>query len=1343
MGYRGLHRGMADTGDTAEVESLTTGLPSDGDVFAPGGTLHWQWQLVGTWGLHADLVWPDYTGSGVLVAVLDDGFQYTHPELAANYRVDLDFDALGNDSDAAAADADDNHGTAVMGTILADDNGTGTVGVAFDAQGIGIRMGNGAQTSIDDILEGFQYLLTTDADVMNNSWGFTTPYSDDSGKEFGGTDIYQITDVMSDLAATGRDGLGTNLVFAAGNSRAAGDNVNYHNFQNSPYAITVGAIQSNGTFASFSTPGASILVSAAGQLDWTIDRTGAAGYGSGDYNYFSGTSAAAPVITGLVALMLDANPDLGWRDVQQILAYSAQFNDPASAGWHYNGAVNWNGGGLHFSHDYGFGAADAFRAVRLAETWDLQQTSANMTTVSSALASPALAIPATGTVTTTINMAQNVSIEKVLIDLDISHSKAGDLVVTLISPTGTESVLVNHPGNGSFTSIYGVTGIDFVTSTNADRGEGSAGTWTLRIEDTVAGNAGILNNWQLTFMGSAPSANDLYVFTNDFGNFSGADLAARSMITDTDGGTDTLNLATVTSNSTVNLNTVSGTIAGKTVTFAGGTIIENIYGGDGNDILTGNAANNSFHGGRGNDTLQGMGGDDTLDGGRGVDTVLYALSVADFSFTFVDAVTVVADCIMDLTGTDTLLNIENFSFLDGLFSRLQLEDYSSGAHAISLAFTQSAKTYNLTSLTDGSDTLNATEMGFGTDLTDYVQIDRTADSLSLNYLSIYAPSTIRIDGGNASETLAIGGVKSGIIATVYAGAGNDVVSINLAANSSVYGGDGNDTLTGGAGKDSLYGESGNDALNGGLGIDAMAGGAGDDAYIVDNGYDVVTEALNAGTDTVSASVTHTLSANVENLILTGIAAIGGTGNALNNTLTGNTASNILNGGGGADTMTGGLGNDTYVIDNASDAATENPNEGIDTVKSGISYALAANIENLTLTGAAAINATGNALNNILTGNSGANILDGGLGLDKMAGGAGDDTYVVGTAGDSVTEGLNMGTDTVLSAITYTLTTNVELLTLTGASAINGTGNTLNNTLTGNTAANLLNGGLGADTMAGGAGNDTYIVDNAGDIITENLNQGIDTVQSVISYALAANVENLTLTGTALSSGTGNDLANILTGNAYANTLIGGLGSDTLNGGGSADTLIGGAGNDLYIVDNIGDILTENAGEGTDTVQSSVSLTLSADFENLTLSGSGSISGTGNAGNNVITGNNTANILSGGDGNDTLIGAGGLDQLTGGLGADTFVIRSLTEGADIVKDFSMAQGDKLDISDLLTGFDPQTELLSNFVRTVASGSNTVVQVDASGSGASYLTATSLEGVSVSLATLVNDGHLIVV
>jgi len=267
-------------------------------------------------------------------------------------------------------------------------------------------------------------------------------------------------------------------------------------------------------------------------------------------------------------------------------------------------------------------------------------------------------------------------------------------------------------------------------------------------------------------------------------------------------------------------------------------------------------------------------------------------------------------------------------------------------------------------------------------------------------------------------------------------------------------------LTGNTLNNVLVGNSAANLLDGGTGADGMSGGAGDDTYVIENVGDTVTENAGEGVDTVQSALTYTLGANVENLVLTGTTAINGTGNARDNVLTGNSAANVL---------TGGAGNDTYVV-GTGDTVTEAASAGIDTVQSSITWTLGVNLENLTLTGTTAINGTGNTLDNVLIGNSGANVL---------TGGAGNDTYVVGT-GDSVVENASAGTDTVQSAITWTLGANLENLTLLGSSVINGTGNTSDNVLAGNTAANTLTGLGGNDTYlySRGGGQDT-VIDNAG------------------------------------------------------------------------------------------------------------------------------------------------------------------------------------------------------------------------------------------------------------------------
>ncbi|MDH2484722.1 putative Ig domain-containing protein [Acinetobacter baumannii] len=333
-------------------------------------------------------------------------------------------------------------------------------------------------------------------------------------------------------------------------------------------------------------------------------------------------------------------------------------------------------------------------------------------------------------------------------------------------------------------------------------------------------------------------------------------------------------------------------------------------------------------------------------------------------------------------------------------------------------------------------------------------------------------------------------------------------------------------------------------------------------------------------------------------------------------------------------------------------------------------------------------------------------------------------------------------------------------TLYGASGNDTlTGQAGNDILYGQAGNDTLNGGTGNDTMYGGKGDDTYIVDSTADVISESVNEGTDTVQSSVTYTLVNNVENLTLTGTTAINGTGNALNNVIIGNSAINTLTGGAGDDYLNGGGGADKLLGGTGNDSYVIDNTGDIVTENTGEGIDTVLSSITYTLGSNLENLTLSGSTAINATGNTLNNTLTGNSGVNALNGGAGNDILDGQGGNDQLTGGTGTDTALYQLLVQsdalggnGTDVWSDFTIGNttsntnADKIDIGDLLIGYSGTYSFtsLEPFIKTVVSGSNTQLYIDRDGAGTTYSSSLllTLNNTNVNLNDLINNQQIII-
>lgn len=829
----------------------------------------------------------------------------------------------------------------------------------------------------------------------------------------------------------------------------------------------------------------------------------------------------------------------------------------------------------------------------------------------------------------------------------------GDNIEALVL-TGTAAV--TGTGNAAANTLTGNTGANVLSGLDGnDTIFGGSG------DDTLDGGTG-----DDSLIGG--SGNDLFI----------VDSAGDIVVEASSGGTDTVQSSvsfTLTANVEHLVLIGSGDLNGT-----GNTLANNITGTDGANALSGLDGNDSLFGGAGDDTLDGGTGNDWLDGGTGNDSMAGG---AGHDVYIVDAL---GDTVTEAasSGTDRVessvsftlgANVENLT-LTGL------DAINGTGNTLSNVLIGNEAANSLNGL-DGNDSLDS---GAGNDT-----LDGGAGADTLNggtgndsMVGGLGNDTYVVDSAGDIVVEAASGGTDLVQSSVSYVLGSDVENLTLtgaaiidgtgnALNNTLTGNAeanvllgllGNDNLYGGAGNDSLEGGDGNDLLNGGTGNDTLVGGLGNDTYVVDSLEDVVVEAAGAGTDLVQSSVSFTLDEALENLTLTGSAAVNGTGNSNANTLTGNSGANILtadagndalnggsandtllagdgddylDGGTGNDSMDGGAGNDTFVVDSVGDVVVEGEDGGIDLVRSGVSFVLGANFENLILTGTSAINGTGNAGANDLTGTSGANILtgldgddrlyggngndslfggagndilDGGSGNDHLEGGDGDDTYFVNAAGDVVTEAESAGTDLVQSSVAFTLGTGLEHLTLTGSSAIAGTGNALDNILTGNTGANVLSGLDGNDTLYGGGGNDT---------------------------------------------------------------LSGGAGNDLLDGGSGADSMAGGLGDDAYVVDSVSDVISEASGEGVDSVTSSVSVTLAANVENLTLSGTSGLSGTGNALDNILVGNSGANNLSGLDGNDTLAGGGGNDTLTGGLGADHFVFNSATSGVDIIADFNELNG----------------------------------------------------------------------
>jgi len=426
------------------------------------------------------------------------------------------------------------------------------------------------------------------------------------------------------------------------------------------------------------------------------------------------------------------------------------------------------------------------------------------------------------------------------------------------------------------------------------------------------------------------------------------------------------------------------------------------------------------------------------------------------------------------------------------------------------------------------------------------------------------------------------------------------------------GGSKSDILTGGNGADTLQGLNMADNLSGGRGNDTLFGGYGNDNLFGNDGDD--------------------------NLF----------GEQGNDYLDGGAGNDTLDGGLGVDTMMGGAGNDTYILGyDAADVITDN---GLASDKDTVimpyqltSYTLPENIEIGTIAaGAQASSLTGNNSDNTLTGNDGNNVLDGAVGRDSLFGGSGNDELLGGLDNDTLVGG-------------------------------NG-----NDSLEGGNGNDSVNGGIGNDLIVGGNGiGDDIYIGGAG-IDTVKYTSAITgiTVSLALGSASGNEIDNDKLNS--IENVIGGQAGDVLTGDAGNNVLDGFTGNDTISGGAGNDTMIGGLGNDTYFVDKAGDVVTETSALASeiDTVNSLITYTLKVDVENLTLSGTAGINGTGNSLNNVLTGNKGANILTGGTGADTL---------TGGLGSDQFKFNGETEtgvsaaSRDSIVDFSHSQGDKINLS----------------------------------------------------------------
>jgi len=723
----------------------------------------------------------------------------------------------------------------------------------------------------------------------------------------------------------------------------------------------------------------------------------------------------------------------------------------------------------------------------------------------------------------------------------------------------------------------------------------------------------------------------------------------------------------------------------------------------GDDIIDGLGGDDVINGHAGNDTLDGGAGNDTLDGGAGNDTYLFGRGsgsdiVSDYDATAgnVDAVQMGADVLpADVTVSRDRSSL--YLSINGTTDTLTLSNwFINDAYQIEQVMFADGTMWNVEELSVlagiPADVDGRLQGGGGDDL-----IDGTAGNDAMI--------------GHAGNDMLNGGAGDDYI---VGGSGNDTLNGDI-GNDALFGNTGDDVLDGGAGDDALDGGVGNDTYLFGHGsgsdvvseYDATVGNidtvrvAADvlpanvtvsrDAYnlyltingttdtltlknwFVNDAYQIEQIVFADGTTLgiaelsaaplVGSDLNDYLTGYTGDDVIQGLAGDdflqglsgndtleGGSGNDI---IYGGDGNDLLDGGTGVDYMDGGAGDDVFIVDDVGDQVKESANEGTDTVQASISYQLGSNLENLTLTGTADIDATGNGSNNVLTGNGGNNVLNGGYGADTMAGGAGDDYYIVSDVGDTVVENAGEGTDTVRvttyydteytnavrktrDGATYTLPDNVENIVLDEPLGFNRSG--IINNLTGETYPNVLG------TLYG-----------YGDNVT-GYNVVGNELDNTITGSLGSNI---------LSGGAGNDTLYAEPVDAWQN-LDGWRESryagDTLDGGTGADTMYGGMGDDTYIVDNAGDqVIESGAGYNRfigvnqlgghievtysiDTVNASVDYALTANVENLNLTGTADINGTGNELNNVITDNGGINILDGGLGSDTYYVSNSEDQV---------------------------------------------------------------------------------------------------
>ena len=788
--------------------------------------------------------WAD--GAGVVASLIDDGFDVTDPSLAGQLDGALSRSFAG----AAAASgvtaiteaAGDSHGTTTAGDLGGALGADGPVGVAPGATLVGIRESFGTGTDLAALAQGLTYAAGV-SDVVNASWSVAARTADFAGSPV----LAGWSAAVAGAVADGRGGLGTAIVFAGGNDRASGDDLGLHAIADDPRVIAVAGLDARGAVSAFSTRGAGLLVAAAA-TDVTTTAPG------GGAMQVSGTSYAAPEVSGIVAMMLQANPGLGWRDVQEILADSAYMPTACAAGAVRNGAADWNGGGRQFSDDVGFGAVDAQTAVQIARAWTATGTkatgtkatgtTADMATASATGAGGAAigagvtesAATVPGATVAGATVAGALRVQHVEVTLDAAALPVADARIVLVSPDGTRSVLLDRAGYAGTDTTGGRSAADLTIDSNAFRGETAQGTWRLEVQDAAGQDAGTLGGWSLSIDGDVGAAP--LVYTPEFAQLALADASRR--VVGGAGATALIVAGDMTGATALDLDGGDGTLDGVAVHVLGGLTSASFTGVQAPVSVT--AAQSgacTITGGEGPCTITGGNGADVLTAGRGASLVATGTgaSLVDLQphRTGADTVSLQGrDTVMAGAGTVHLGISGPGALVYAQSATLDVTDGSAGSTVVGGAgaatvYGGAGDTVLFTgqgsSFVGGSGT--ATVIGHGGDTIwaaggggqYYAGADSMVSTRSGFSLVMAGAGTLASLGGDGTDLVVLGGGAD----TVDASAGSGAHTI--------FAGSGEDSITGGTGADIVFAGTGNATLAGGAGsanlfvfVDGAAGG---------------------------------------------------------------------------------------------------------------------------------------------------------------------------------------------------------------------------------------------------------------------------------------------------------------------------------------------------------------------------------------------------------------------------------------------------------------------------------------------------------------------------------------